>query len=159
MSARELSVSELYRKCNSAQFTFKTTEELELLEDIVGQPQAIEAVRFGIQMKQPGYHIFALGEAGTLTGSQGVIIPAGNIQHLMLRADVLEAVDKGLFHVYPVQDINEGIEILTGVPAGKADENGVYPPNSVNGKVQARLERMAEERKRFMSDVHGSDDD
>jgi len=109
----------------------------------------------GVNEKIEGY--FDVCKARKLTGEQGVIIPTGNIQHLMLRADVVDAVDKGQFHVYPVQDINEGIEILTGLPAGEPNAKGVYPSDSVNGKVQARLERLAEERKKFLAEMHGSD--
>jgi predicted ATP-dependent protease len=84
-----------------------------------------------------------------LTGDQGVLIPAANVNHLMLRRDVIQAVDEGDFHIYAVQDIDEGIEILTGVKAGEPDEEGAFPPESVNGKVHARLKAFAENQRRF----------
>jgi predicted ATP-dependent protease len=78
-----------------------------------------------------------------------VIIPASNVQHLMLRQDVVEAVEAGKFHIYPVQTVDEGIEILTGLPAGKPDEDGRYPEGSLNYQVQERLAQLAEKRQAF----------
>jgi predicted ATP-dependent protease len=78
-----------------------------------------------------------------LTGEQGVLIPLANVKHLMLRQDVREAVARGDFSIYPVEEIDQGIELLTGLPAGTADETGVYPPETINGKVQERLERLS----------------
>jgi predicted ATP-dependent protease len=79
-----------------------------------------------------------------LSGEQGVIVPARNVVNLMLRADVRQAVGEGRFHVYPVDSIDEGIEILTGWPAGDIDDEGLYPEHSVHGRVQERLEDIAE---------------
>jgi lon-related putative ATP-dependent protease len=79
-----------------------------------------------------------------LTGNQGVILPAQNTANLMLRADVRQAVAEGKFHIYPVRTINEGIEILTSVPAGKLQEDGTYPEDSVHERVMTRLEEIAE---------------
>jgi lon-related putative ATP-dependent protease len=84
-----------------------------------------------------------------LSGDQGVLIPADNVQHLMLRQDVREAVAARNFHIYPVQTIDRGIEQLTGLPAGEPDVQGNYPPNSINGRVRARLEAMARQRQEF----------
>jgi predicted ATP-dependent protease len=85
---------------------------------------------------------------GGLTGEQGVIIPAANVANLMLREDVVQAVAEGKFHIYPVRTVDEGIEILTGVPAGERGPDGTYPPDSVNGKVDRRLHALAEEPKK-----------
>ena len=74
-----------------------------------------------------------------LTGKQGVIIPVQNIVNLNLHAEVVTAVREGKFHIYPISTIEEGIEILTGVPAGSMDENGSYPPETVYGRVAAKL--------------------
>jgi lon-related putative ATP-dependent protease len=82
-------------------------------------------------------------------GFYGVIIPEANIKHLMLKTEVLEAVEKENFAIYAVKTINEGIEILTGVEAGEADENGIYPSSSVNGMVMARLEEFSKNAKDF----------
>jgi len=78
-----------------------------------------------------------------LTGKQGVLIPAENVEDLMLRADVIEAVTKGQFHIYPVATIEQGIEILTGVPAGKQDSTGKFTAGGVFAKVDDRLRQMA----------------
>ncbi len=87
--------------------------------------------------------------AGRLTGDQGVLIPASNTKHLMLREDVVEAAAKGRFHIYPVAAIDQGIEILTGVPAGEADAGGAYPEGAINHRVEARLAELAEAARRF----------
>jgi hypothetical protein len=86
---------------------------------------------------------------GGLTGEQGVILPATNVPHLMLREEVVAAVAAGRFHLYPVRTIDEGIEILTGVPAGARDSDGVYPPNTVNGRVDRQLRSLAEKLQQF----------
>ena len=86
---------------------------------------------------------------GTLSGEQGVLIPQSNVKNLMLRRDVLETVRNGRFHVYAVSTIDEGIEILTGVKAGERDKTGAFPPDSINGMVEARLNRFAEQRRDF----------
>ena len=76
-----------------------------------------------------------------LTGTQGVIIPRTNVKDLMLREDILAAVDDGKFHVYAVDTVDDGIEILTGVPAGKPDKNGNFPKGTVNFLVKQSLEK------------------
>jgi len=78
-----------------------------------------------------------------LTGEQGVILPEQNVVNLMLRDDVRQAVDDGQFHIYPLRTVDQGIEILTGVPAGELQEDGTYPEDSVHGLVAARLEEIA----------------
>jgi predicted ATP-dependent protease len=78
-----------------------------------------------------------------------VLIPAANVKHLMLRQDVVEAVAAGQFHVYPVQTVDQGIEILTGVPAGERDAQDRYPEGSINGLVEARLAELAAKRQTF----------
>ena len=86
---------------------------------------------------------------GGLTGEQGVVLPASNVANLMLRDDVVQAVAEGKFHIWPVTTIDEGIEILTGVPAGERDEDGQYPEDSVNGRVDRKLFELAERLQRF----------
>lgn len=78
-----------------------------------------------------------------LTGEQGVMIPVHNVVNLMLRADVRQAMTEGQFHIFPVHNVDEGIEILTGVPAGALQEDGTYPEDSVHGQVLARLQEIA----------------
>jgi lon-related putative ATP-dependent protease len=84
-----------------------------------------------------------------LSGDQGVLIPSSNMKHLMLRQDVIDAVKEGQFHIYPVDSIDQGIEILTGISAGEPDEEGKYPEESINGKVYSRLAELAEKQRRF----------
>jgi len=82
-----------------------------------------------------------------LTGKQGVIIPEKNIKNLMLNDEVIEAVKKGKFHIYAVKTIDEGIEILTGVPAGEMKKDGTFPENTVNYLVAKKLEELTEKYK------------
>jgi predicted ATP-dependent protease len=84
-----------------------------------------------------------------LTGAQGVMIPAQNLSNLMLREEVVEAVRAGQFHVYAVRTIDEGLEVLTGLPAGQAAEDGTYPEGTVNQRVSQRLISLAERLRRF----------
>jgi len=76
------------------------------------------------------------------TGDQGVLIPSRNVEGLMLRTDVVNAVDKGEFEIYAIDTVEQGIEVLTGVEAGVVDDNGSYPVSTVFGAIQARLERF-----------------
>ncbi|MFP4345163.1 MAG: Lon protease family protein [Anaerolineales bacterium] len=103
----------------------------------------------GVNEKIEGF--FDICEARGLTGEQGVLIPISNVKHLMLRDDVVAAVERGDFHIYPVKTVDEGIEILTGVPAGERDEEGNYPEGSINYKVEQRLEALAQKRQNFSS--------
>jgi predicted ATP-dependent protease len=83
------------------------------------------------------------------TGAQGVLIPAENVEDLMLRDEVIDAVAEGKFHIYPIGSIEQGIEILTGVPAGKRAATGKFEPGTVFAKVDARLRTMADLQKKF----------
>lgn len=78
-----------------------------------------------------------------LNGEQGVLIPQSNVKHLMLRQDVIEAVSRGDFHVWAVSTIDEGIELLTGLPAGALKDDGTFPEGSINARVQQRLSEYA----------------
>jgi lon-related putative ATP-dependent protease len=95
----------------------------------------------GVNQKIEGFYYVC--KLKGLTGKQGVLIPAENVEDLMLRDDVIEAVAKGLFHIYPVSTIEQGIEILTGVPAGKRDAAGKFTPQSVFARADERLKKMA----------------
>lgn len=101
----------------------------------------------GVNEKIEGF--FDVCREKGLNGEQGVLIPASNVQHLMLRQDVIDAVRDERFHVFAVETIDEGIEILTGLSAGEPDEHGKYPEESINGKVHKRLADLAEMRRRF----------
>jgi lon-related putative ATP-dependent protease len=108
-----------------------------------GQIQAIG----GVNEKIEGF--FDVCRNKGLSGQQGVLIPAANVKHLMLRADVVAAIREERFHVYPVTTIDEGIELLTGQPAGEPDAHHHYPEDTVNGRVQRRLTEMAEKMMAF----------
>ena len=84
-----------------------------------------------------------------LTGDQGVIIPGANADHLMLREDVVEEVSKGKFGIYAVETVDQGIELLTGRPAGERGPDGRFPDGSINQLVEARLAGMAEIVRKF----------
>jgi predicted ATP-dependent protease len=95
----------------------------------------------GVNHKIEGF--FDVCRAKGLTGDQGVLIPYQNIRHLMLREDVVEAVQEGQFHIYSVKTIDEGMEILTGIPAGERLGDGTYPEGTVNYLVSMRLTEYA----------------
>ncbi len=82
---------------------------------------------------------FEVCRAKGFTGSQGVVIPAQNVDSLMLKDEILEAVNNGQFQIYAVKSIEEGIELLSGAPAGKTGEDGIYPEDSVFGRVDRKL--------------------
>jgi predicted ATP-dependent protease len=104
----------------------------------LGEVQAIGAVNEKIE----GF--FDVCAARGLTGEQGVVIPAANVEHLMLRDDVIAACAAGRFGVYPVRTVDEAIELLTGIPAGAPDAVGALPPETVNARVARRLQELAE---------------
>ncbi len=112
----------------------------------INQHGEIQAIG-GVNEKIEGF--FDLCQARGLTGEQGVLIPAANIRHLMLREDVVAAVRAGRFHVYPVATADQGIELLTGLPAGERSAEGRFPLGSVNQRVEARLLELAEKRAAF----------
>jgi lon-related putative ATP-dependent protease len=92
---------------------------------------------------------------GELTGTQGVIVPSTNVQNLMLEQEVVQAVRNGQFAVHAVSRAEEAITLLLGKPAGKADDKGRYPKQSVFGIIQQRLEKMREhERQEHARDDH-----
>lgn len=91
-----------------------------------------------------------------LTGDQGVIIPRTNVGNLMLRSDILQAVDEGKFTIYAIDTVDDGIEILTGVKAGKADKNGEFEKGTVNYKVQESLRNYYKDYARFAKETSGN---
>jgi len=94
-----------------------------------------------------------------LTGRQGVVIPASNVEHLMLRRDVIDAVAGGQFHVHAIATVDEGIALLTGLPAGDVQEGGGYPEGSFNARVLDRLRAFAERRREFAGPPSGEPGD
>ncbi len=111
--------------------------------DQYGNMQAIG----GAQYKIEGF--FDTCAARGLTGRQGVILPAANLRHLMLRDDVIDAVRAGRFHVYAVTHIEECLELLTGLPAGTLGPDGTYPEGTINQRIQRRLEHYADRVREF----------
>jgi predicted ATP-dependent protease len=112
----------------------------------VNQNGEIQAIG-GINEKIEGF--FDVCRIKGLTGKQGVLVPRSNLRNLMLRRDVVAAAREGKFHIYAVGSIDEGIEVLTGIPAGRRDENGRYPATSINGLVEKRLQDYAGKLKRW----------
>jgi lon-related putative ATP-dependent protease len=102
-----------------------------------GQVQAIG----GVNEKIEGF--FDICNKRGLTGQQGVIIPADNIKHLMLRDDIVEAARNDQINIYPIRTVDEALELLTGMPAGARDEQGNFPEGSLNAIIEAKLVEMA----------------
>lgn len=109
----------------------------------LGEVQAIG----GVNEKIEGF--FDICAQRGLTGNQGVLIPAANQVHLMLRKDVVDAAERGMFSIYAVEHINQGIELLMGMPAGERQRDGTFPKRSVNGMVEETLKKFAEARRKF----------
>lgn len=108
----------------------------------------------GVNEKIEGF--FEVCKYNGLTGKQGVIIPRTNVVNLMLREDVLEAVENGQFSIYAIDDVDDGIELLTGNPAGKADKRGRFPKGTVNYMVQQSLEEYYRDYVKFAKETHGA---
>lgn len=109
----------------------------------LGEVQAIG----GVNEKIEGF--FEICKAHGLTGTQGVLIPKTNVEHLMLREEVVEAVSNGQFRIIPVETIDQGIEILTGTRSGERAADGSFASGTINAKVEDRLKLFAEARKAF----------
>jgi len=103
----------------------------------------------GVNQKVEGF--FDVCQAQGLTGTQGVMVPPQNIRNMMLREDVVKAVQEGRFHIYQAKSIDEGIEILAGIPAGERQSDGSYPEGTINHLVDMRLRELAEGMKRYYS--------
>ncbi len=119
--------------------------ELPIRQDLavtgsVNQKGEIQAIG-GVTHKIEGF--FDLCKKRGLTGNQGVIIPVSNVKDLVLNDEVVTAVKDGIFHIYPITHINEGIELLMQYPAGEKNEQGEFPVDSVHGKVYGKLKAFA----------------
>jgi predicted ATP-dependent protease len=115
----------------------------------VNQKGEVQAIG-GVNEKIEGF--FEVCRVRGLSGKQGVIIPASNVKHLMLKEDVVAAISQGNFHIYPVRTIDEGIETLTGIKAGKRLKNGSFQADSINDRVQQRLITLAKKLRDFSKD-------
>ena len=109
----------------------------------LGEVQAIG----GVNEKIEGFYDIC-AERG-LTGRQGVLIPASNVKHLMLRKDVVDAVERGVFAIYPVERVEQGIELLMGAPAGERGADGDFPDGTIFARVETRLTDFAENLRKF----------
>jgi predicted ATP-dependent protease len=115
-----------------------------------GQVQAIGAVN----EKAEGF--FEVCRQRGLTGKQGVLIPRSNVPHLMLKEEVVQAVRDGQFNVWAVATVDQGIELLTGVPAGRRDSAGAYPAGSLNRRIADRLLDLAESVREYAARPDGA---
>ena len=115
----------------------------------VNQHGEIQAVG-GVNAKIEGF--FAVCKAKGLTGEQGVILPASNVPNLMLDEEIIDAVKAGQFHIWGVHTIDEGIELLTGHPAGQRGADGQFPEGSIHRLVENRLQNYAERLRSFNAD-------
>ena len=120
--------------------------EVPLRQDLaitgsVNQHGQIQAVG-GINEKIEGF--FKTCKVKGITGSQGVIIPKGNVPHLMLNDDVIQAVTDGKFHIWPITTVDEGLGLLAGREPGELKEDGTYPEDSINYAAAARLVEFAD---------------
>jgi lon-related putative ATP-dependent protease len=128
-----------------------TLSELPLRQNLavtgsVNQKGEVQAIG-GVNEKIEGF--YKTCKVKGLKGDEGVLIPQSNVQHLMLSEEIVDAVRKGRFHVYPVKTIDEGIEILTGVKAGEIKSDGTYEPGTVHYRADKRLSEMAQRIARF----------
>jgi predicted ATP-dependent protease len=124
---------------------------LPLRQDIavtgsMNQQGDIQAIG-GVNEKVEGF--FDVCRIKGLTGTQGVLIPASNVEDLMLRDDVLDAVAEGKFHIWPIEKVEQGIEILTGRPAGHKNGDGTFAKGTVFAMIDERLSEMAKTMKEF----------
>jgi predicted ATP-dependent protease len=137
-----------------------STELYALLSDLAGAPveQGIAVTGSvnqkgeiqpigGVNEKVEGYY-YVCKTLG-LTGRQGVMIPHQNLRNLMLNDEVTQAVRDGAFHIWAVKSIDEGLEVLTGMPAGEVDAEGNFPEGTVNHLVSGQLGRLADRLRRF----------
>ncbi len=121
----------------------------------VNQHGRVQAIG-GVNEKIEGF-FDVCSQRGLRTG-QGVLIPAENVPHLMLEKRVRAAIQQGLFAIYPIRNVDEAMSLLMGRDAGVADAEGVYPEDSINGRIQAALEEMADTRHQFSKPAPDSED-
>ena len=123
----------------------------------VNQHGELQAIG-GVNEKIEGF--YRACKLNELTGRQGVIIPEANVKHLMLAAEVVDSVREGRFHVWSARDVDGGIELLTGLPAGVRGEDGRFPEGTLHARIADRLERWAQvaeaETSRTAAELDGS---
>ncbi|MEH6467861.1 MAG: S16 family serine protease, partial [Porticoccus sp.] len=112
----------------------------------INQHGVVQAIG-GVNQKIEGF--FDICFSRGLTGSQGVIIPQSNVQHLMLEKRVINAVETGLFNIYAIANIDEALSLLMGIPVGIKDQQGEYPADTINGVVSSQIEEWINLNKTF----------
>jgi predicted ATP-dependent protease len=117
----------------------------------LGEMQAIG----GVCAKIEGF--YDLCAARGLTGGQGVMLPRANLPHLVLREDVAQAIAEGKFHLFSIDNVSQGVEILTGIAAGERDSAGRFPASSVFGRVERRIIEIAERLREAEGHAHALD--
>ncbi len=122
----------------------------------VNQHGLLQAVG-GVNEKIEGF--FRVCEQAGLDGTQGVVIPAANTRHLMLHEDVVEAVRGERFNVWAVADVDAGLEILTGLPAGERAADGAFPEGTIHRRIEDRLDRLADLGQRFRGTEEAGEQD
>lgn len=113
----------------------------------INQHGAVQVIG-GVNEKVEGF--FTVCQQRGLTGTQGVILPPGNVEHLMLSDEVISAVEQGHFHIYTAATLDEAITLLTGLPAGEMDPHGNYASGSMNARAALRLDELAHRRQEFI---------
>lgn len=122
----------------------------------VNQKGQIQAIG-GVNQKVEGF--FDVCKVKGLNGNQGVMIPTSNVKNLMLKKEVIDSVKEGRFHIYAVSTVEEGIELLTGVPAGTRDDEGNYPEGTVFCEVQKKLKTYLERSHKYQKDFEEKEED
>ena len=121
----------------------------------VNQKGKIQAIG-DVNQKVEGF--FEVCKEKGMNGQQGVMIPAANAQNLMLKKEVIDAVKQNKFHIYRVSSVEEGIEILTGVPAGKPNKKGIYPAGTAYGAVQKKLKYYLERSQKIKKEFEDEEE-
>jgi predicted ATP-dependent protease len=121
----------------------------------VNQKGKIQAIG-DVNQKVEGF--FEVCKEKGMNGQQGVMIPAANAQNLMLKKEVIDAVKQNKFHIYRVSSVEEGIEILTGVPAGKPNKKGIYPDGTAYGAVQKKLKYYLERSQKIKKEFEDEEE-
>jgi predicted ATP-dependent protease len=133
-----------------------STEIYAISSSLSGMPSRQDiAVTGSVNQKVEGM-FDVCRSAGELTGTQGVVIPHQNEKNLMLREDVVEAIREGKFNVYAVKTIDEGLEILTGTPAGEVDSKGEYQEGTVNHLIAKRLGELNDSMRGYFQGLFAS---
>ncbi len=122
----------------------------------INQAGEVQAIG-GASLKIEGF--FDVCVAHGLTGDQGVMVSSDNIKNLVLDERAVAAIRDGKFHIYAVSTVDEGIEVLTEVPADRRDEEGAYPEGSIHAMVEERLVEMARTAKQFAKSLGTETDD